>query len=88
MGDILARLSPGQLKACQLSLKLIDDKILELGLIKRGHKHLWNELAAQYGIADKKLELDYTTGLIMERTQPEKVDGKETPKEIKEENDG
>ncbi len=75
MGEILARLSPDQLMACQMSLKLIDDKTFELGLIKRGHQHLWNNLAAQYGVKDKKIELDYTTGLIMERPETKPIEG-------------
>jgi len=69
MGDILARLGPDELKACQLALQLIDNKSLELGLIKRGHQHLWNSLAVKYGVSDKKIELDYATGLIMERPE-------------------
>jgi hypothetical protein len=72
MGEILARLTPDQLKACQLSLKLIDDKAMELGLVKRGHQHLWNELATRHGVVGKKIEIDYTTGLIMERAEVEK----------------
>jgi hypothetical protein len=71
MGEILARLTSDQLTACQLSLKLIDDKAMELGVLKRGYQHLWNELATRHGVAGKKIEIDYTTGLIMERAEVE-----------------
>lgn len=74
MGDkILLKLTPGELMACQLSLKLIEQRTFELGLIKRGHQHLWNELAKRYGIADKKLRLDYETGIILEMPEPKKL---------------
>lgn len=69
MGDILARLKPDELKACQLAVKLIEDKILELGVLKRGHKHLCNELMMRHGVAGRIIEMDYETGLIMERPQ-------------------
>ncbi len=58
-------ISPDELAACNKALDLINTKTLELGLLKRGHKHLWNELARKYGV-DKKAQiiLDYKTGVM------------------------
>lgn len=66
MGDVLLRLNRAELDACRSALKLINDKAFELSYLKRGHQHLWNELAEKHGLVGKKIEIDYETGLVME----------------------
>ena len=68
MGEFLVKLEPAELQACRVALKVISEKTQELGLIKRGHQHLWNDLAEKYHIVGKKIEIDYETGLVMEKT--------------------
>jgi len=66
MGEkTIAVLSPDQLLACNMSLNLINDKAFELGLVRRGHQHLLNEMARIYGVDKKvKMTFDYKTGVI------------------------
>ncbi len=76
MGEqTIAVLSSDQLLACTLSLDLINSKTLELAMLKRGHQHLWNELARKYGVDKKtKIQIDYKTGVITaEASEPDKV---------------
>ena len=70
MGEFLVKLHPDDLKACQMSLQAMDTRALELGLIKRGYQHLWNEFSQKYGLVGKKIDFDYATGLVMEKTEP------------------
>jgi hypothetical protein len=58
-------------------LQVIREKTTELGLIKRGHQHLWNDIATKYDLVGKKIEIDYETGLVMEKlaTDEVKTDG-------------
>jgi hypothetical protein len=65
MGEFLVKLLPAELQGCRAALSIIKEKTLELGLIKRGHQHLWNDLAVKYDIVGKKIEIDYDTGLVM-----------------------
>ena len=67
MGKFLVKLSPAELQACRAALKVINEKTQELGLVKRGHQHLWNDLAEKYSFVGKKIEIDYETGLVMEK---------------------
>ena len=69
MGEFLVKLMPEELQDCRAALTIIKRKTLELGLIKRGHQHLWNSIAQKYEIMGKKIEIDYETGLVMERTE-------------------
>ncbi len=69
MGEFLVKLMPEELQDCNRALQSIRQKTLELGLIKRGHQHLWNEIAEKYNLVGKKIEVDYETGLVMERTE-------------------
>jgi hypothetical protein len=64
MGDIVGRLTPEQVMACRMSVEMINRLAFELGIAKRGHQHLWNELAIQYGFTGKKIQCDYETGTI------------------------
>ena len=73
MGEFLVKLQPVELQACRNSLKIIRDKAEDFGLLKRGHQHLWNDLADKYNIVGKKIEIDYETGLVMERSEPDEV---------------
>ncbi len=92
MGEkTIAVLSSDQLLACNMSLDPMNTKTLELGMLKRGHQHLWNELARMYVVDKKaKITLDYKTGVITaEDPEPEpegidelkfyELDGKEEP---------
>lgn len=65
MGEIIKKLHPDELKACQMSLELINKLAFELGIVKRGHQHLWNELGEKHGFhPDEKLVVDYQSGYI------------------------
>ena len=69
MGEFLVKLQPAELQACRAALNVINQKTQELGLIKRGHQHLWNDLAEKYDMVGKKIEIDYETGLVMEKEE-------------------
>ena len=73
MGEFLVKLMPEELQACRSALNMINDKKLELGLIKRGHQHLFNDLAHKYNMVGKKIELDYETGLVIDKTLADEV---------------
>ena len=73
MGEVVGKLTADQLMACRMGLDLISRLSFDLGMAKRGHQHLWNELADQYGFAGKKIQLDYETGAIT--TQETVIDG-------------
>jgi hypothetical protein len=75
MGEFLLKLMPEELQACRVALTVIKEKTTELGLIKRGHQHLWNDIAEKYGIVGKKIEVDYDTGLVIEKPGEVKTDG-------------
>ncbi len=70
MGEFLVKLMPEELQGCRAALSMINGKTLELGLMKRGHQHLWNDIARKYDLVGKKIEINYETGLVTEKTEP------------------
>jgi hypothetical protein len=72
MGDDLIKLTRDELGACKAAWELIQRMTFELGMFKRGHQHLWNDIGAKYAVTGKRMELDYETGLL---TIKEKADG-------------
>jgi hypothetical protein len=63
MGDIVGVIPPEHLAALKESMALMNRLSLELGLVKRGHQHLWNEIGKQYQV-EGKIEVNYDTGVI------------------------
>ncbi len=81
MGEFLVKLMPEELQGCRAGLNTINQKTLELGLLKRGHQHFWNDIAKKYDLVGKKIEINYETGLVIEKLDPSR---EEPPSVIKE----
>ena len=75
MGDVIKKLDPGELKACQMALDLINRLAFDLGMAKRAHQHLWNEIGANHGLQlDDKVVIDYQSGYVTVK-EKEEIDG-------------
>jgi hypothetical protein len=70
MGEFLVQLMPEELQGCRVAVDIIKEKTLELGLLKRGHQHLWNDIAKKYDLVGKKIEVNYETGSVTEKSGP------------------
>jgi hypothetical protein len=65
MGADFIKLTHDELLACKAAWDLIEKMTFELGMLKRGHQHLWNDIGVKYELTGKRMELDYETGLLM-----------------------
>lgn len=65
MGENIKKLKSEELKACQMALDLINRLAFDLGMAKRAHQHLWNEIGANHGLQpDDKVVIDYRSGYV------------------------
>ena len=72
MGDVIKKLKPEELKACQMALDLINRLAFDLGMAKRAHQHLWNEIGAANGLKPHdKVIIDYQSGYVTVKEEEE-----------------